>query len=89
MDPLQPPVVPVTVYVVVVAGFAVTVEPVVALSPVAGLQVYEVAPEAVNVVLPPVQILGDAGVTDTVREDPTVTVTVAVPEQEPEVPVTV
>jgi hypothetical protein len=48
-----------------------------------------VAPEAVNVVLPPVQILGDAGVTDTVREDPTVTVTVAVPEQEPEVPVTV
>jgi hypothetical protein len=35
---LQPPVVPVTVYVVVEAGFAVTEAPVVALRPVAGDQ---------------------------------------------------
>jgi hypothetical protein len=35
----HPPDVPVTVYVVVLAGFAVTEEPVVALNPVAGLHV--------------------------------------------------
>jgi hypothetical protein len=37
--PEQAPVVPVTVYVVVVAGLAVTVAPVVADKPVAGVQV--------------------------------------------------
>ena len=36
---VHPPVVPVMVYVVVVAGLAVTLDPVVALNPVAGLQV--------------------------------------------------
>ena len=48
--------VPVTVYVVVEAGVAVTDEPVVLLNPVAGLQAYEVAPVAVNVVDCPIQI---------------------------------
>jgi hypothetical protein len=36
--PVQPLVVPVTVYVVVAVGFAVTVDPVVGDKPVAGLQ---------------------------------------------------
>jgi hypothetical protein len=42
--------VPVTVYVIVVFGFAVTDEPVVALNAVEGVHVYELAPPAVNVV---------------------------------------
>ena len=42
--------VPVTVYVVVDVGLAVTVAPVVLLKPVAGLQLYVLAPPAVNVV---------------------------------------
>jgi hypothetical protein len=80
VDEQPDPSIPVTVYVVVVAGFAVTVAPVVALRPVAGLQVYVTAPEAVNVVEPPVQIVGFAGVT---ASDvlPTFTVTVPVPVQ--------
>ena len=41
--------VPVTVYVVVEVGLAVTVEPVVELSPVAGDQMYVTAPLAVSV----------------------------------------
>jgi len=45
------------VYVVVVAGLAVTVAPVVALSPVAGDQLYIAAPLAVKGVLVPVQIV--------------------------------
>jgi hypothetical protein len=45
----QPLDVPVTVYVVVVVGFAVTDEPVVALNPVAGLHVYVLAPLTVSV----------------------------------------
>ena len=50
VDAVQPLLsVPVTVYVEVEAGFAVTVEPVVALSPVAGDQTYVVAPDAVSV----------------------------------------
>ena len=53
---VQPPGVPVTVYVVVVAGDAVTVEPVVLLKPVEGLHVYDVAPVAVKVVDCPIQI---------------------------------
>jgi hypothetical protein len=44
------------VYVVLVVGDAVTEEPVVALNPVAGLQAYEVAPVAVNIVDCPMQI---------------------------------
>ena len=45
----HPPDVPVTVYVVVDEGFAVTEEPVVELSPVAGLHAYVVAPLTVRV----------------------------------------
>ena len=48
--------VPVTVYVVVEFGDAVTVEPVVGLKPVVGDQVYVFIPLAVNVVLCPAQI---------------------------------
>jgi hypothetical protein len=69
--------VPVTVYVVVTAGLAVTKAPVTALNPVAGLQLYVDAPLAVSGVLPPKQIAGDEGVTVTVGN--AFTVTVAVP----------
>jgi hypothetical protein len=48
--------VPVIVYVVDVVGSAVTDEPVVPDNPVAGLQVYVEAPDAVNVVDEPIQI---------------------------------
>lgn len=83
----QPPVVPVTVYVVVVGGLAVTVAPVVAERFVAGDHVYEVAPVAVNVAEAPAQIVSEF--TATTGFAPTVTVAVAVPEQVPVVPVTV
>ena len=53
---VQPNASPVTVYVVVEAGAAVTDEPVVALSPVAGDHEYVVAPFAVSVVDCPAQI---------------------------------
>jgi hypothetical protein len=53
------PSVPVTVYTVVLAGLAVTLVPVVADKPVEGLQVYEVAPVAVKVILSPSQIVGE------------------------------
>jgi len=69
VDPVieQPVFVPVTVYVVVVAGLAVTLAPLVALRPVPGDHVYPpVAPEAVSSTLPPLQIEGALGVTDTV-----------------------
>ena len=87
--PVQPPVVPVTVYVVVVVGLAVGLAILVALNPVAGLQLYVVAPLAVNVVLEPAQMVGATGVTVTVGTGFTVTVTVLVLEQLPVVPVTV
>ena len=45
-----------TVYVVVEVGFAVTELPVVELNPVEGDQLYVLAPPAVNVVEPPIQI---------------------------------
>jgi hypothetical protein len=79
--------VPVTVYVVVEVGEAVTDEPVVLLSPVAGLHVYEFAPDAVSVVECPAQIAA-AGTTTTGR-GLTVTVTCAVDVQPFLVPVTV
>jgi hypothetical protein len=47
----------VTVYVVVAEGLATGLEPVVALKPVAGPQVYEVPPLALKVTLFPVQIV--------------------------------
>ena len=59
----QAPTVPVTVYKVVVAGLAVTVAPVVALKPDAGLQLYVVAPLAVSTTLLPAHIVGLEGVT--------------------------
>lgn len=49
---VQAPVRPVTVYIVVVEGVTMVVAPVVP----PGFQVYEVAPVAVNVELPPLQI---------------------------------
>jgi hypothetical protein len=66
--------VPVTVYVVVLVGLAVTEAPDVAESPVDGDQVYVLAPEAVNVVLEPVVIATDVGLTVTVGNAFTVTV---------------
>jgi hypothetical protein len=53
---LQPEVVPVTEYVVVEVGLAVTLAPDVAESPVDGVQVYVVPPVAVNAVDDPLQI---------------------------------
>ena len=75
---VHPLIVPVTVYVVVIVGVAVTVAPVVALNAVAGLQVYVVAPLAVSPVEDPLQIDGAAGVTVTVGPAETVTTTVEV-----------
>jgi hypothetical protein len=48
---------PVTVYVVVVFGEAVTLAPLVELNPAEGLQLYEEAPLAINETLFPEQIL--------------------------------
>jgi hypothetical protein len=79
---------PVTVYVVVVSGFAVTVEPVVALNAVAGDQAYVLAPFAVKVVFWPVHKVR-LGVTVTAGTGLTVTVTCAVAVQPSASPVTV
>jgi hypothetical protein len=86
-EPSQPEVVPVTVYMVVTDGFAVTVLPVVALSPAEGVQEYVVAPVAVRVADPPLQIVGEFTVTTGKRF--TVTVEEAVPSQPDVVPVTI
>lgn len=69
------PLVPVTVYVVELAGLAVTVVPVVALKPVAGIHVYVVAPLAVILVELPEHIVGETGVAVTVGVGLTVIVT--------------
>ena len=72
------------------AGLAVTVALFVALRPVEGVQRYVVAPLAVKPEPePPVHIVAAEGVTVTVGVAPTVTTTVFVLEQLPEVPVTV
>lgn len=54
--PLQPAVLPVTVYVVVVEGEAVTLLPVVAERPAPGDHVYVLPPVAVKVVVLPAQM---------------------------------
>jgi hypothetical protein len=82
-------VVPVTVYVVVETGLAVTVAPVVALRPVAGAHVYVVAPLAVKLVPTPEHTEADEGVTVTVGVVLTVMATDWVELHEPLVPVTV
>ncbi len=84
----QLPLLPVTVYEVVTVGDAVTLAAVVELNPVAGLQLYVVAPLAVRVVLPPEQMEVE-GLTVTVGEVVTVTVTGTLDEQPLVVPVTV
>jgi len=74
---VQPlPSVPATVYVVVAAGLAVTVEPVVPDKPLVGLHTYVVAPVAVSVVLNPEQI--DAGEAEAVTAGSAFMTTVAV-----------
>lgn len=86
--PEQEPVVPVIVYVVVTDGFATGFAIVVLLKPVPGDQTKDVAPDAVNVVLLPAQIVV-VPVTETVGEVVTVIVTCATSEQVPDNPVTV
>jgi hypothetical protein len=85
---VHPEVVPVTVYVVVVPGDAVTVAPVDGERPVVGDHVYVVAPEAVNVVEAPAH-MAVLGLTVTVGGGRTVTVTWSVVTQPAVVPVTV
>jgi len=83
-------VVPVTVYVVVKVGLAVTVAAVVELSPAIGSQLYVVAPLAVIFVpVPPEHIVEAVLFTTTVGVGLTVTVTLAEFPQSPVVPVTV
>ena len=81
--PEQDPVVPVTVYVVVAPGLTVFGFP----EPRPPLQLYVVAPAAVNVAVVPAQIEGLFTVTLGVAF--TVTTDVAVPVHPPVVPVTV
>ena len=69
---------PVTVYVVVEDGLAVTDEPVVALKAAAGLHVYVLAPDAVSVTDCPAQT-GEGVVTFTTGSGFTVTVTTVEP----------
>jgi hypothetical protein len=81
--------VPVTIYVVVVAGVAITVAPVVAVSPAAGDHEYETTPLAVNVTELPEHIVDVVGDTDTVEAALDVTVTDAVDVLQPVASVTV
>lgn len=60
---VQVPAVPVIVYTVVDVGLATTLDPLVALNPVAGLQTYVAAPLAVSVVEFPVQMVAEGTVT--------------------------
>jgi hypothetical protein len=79
---------PVTVYVIVEDGLAVTLAPVVELRFVAGDHVYVLAPLAVSVALCPMQMVG-FGVTVTTGIGFTVTVTCAVAVHPRTSPVTV
>ena len=71
---------PITVYVVLVVGLAVTVLPVIALIPVEGVQLQVAAPVAVSVPLNPLQIL-NAGVDVSAGNGLTVTTDVVLPVQ--------
>ena len=86
---VQPAEVPVTVYVVVLAGLAVTIAPLVVERPLSGLQLKVSAPVAVRLTLSPEQMVADEGVTDTTGVGFTVTVTFCVDVQPLIVPVTV
>ena len=88
VEPLQPFAVPVTVYVVVAVGEAITDAPVVALRPVEGVQAYVVAPEAVSVAEEPAQIAAGPLIV-TVGFGFTVTVAFTAELQPDAVPVTV
>lgn len=80
--------VPVMVYTVVEEGLALTGEPFVELSPVAGDHVYELAPFAVSVAVSPEQIVAPATVT--VGLEITSTVVVSPPKHPfPSIPTTV
>lgn len=80
--------VPVTVYVVVAEGLAVTDVPVVVLKPVPGVHEYVVPPVAVSVPLLPVQIVKE--LTPMFGNGLIVTVAIALPVQpDVDVPVTV
>jgi hypothetical protein len=70
---------PVTVYVMVDVGEAITVAPVVALRAVDGDQAYVVPPEAVSETFDPLQIDAEEGVTVIVIEGVTFTIAVACP----------
>jgi hypothetical protein len=83
------PLFPVTVYVVVTEGEAVTEAPVVALRPAAGAQVYVVAPLAVTNEPVPLHIVSDAGAIVTVGEGFTFITLVTASVQPTFVPVTV
>jgi hypothetical protein len=86
--PVHPPEAAVIVYVVLTAGDAVTLVPLVELSPVPGLQVYVVPPLAVSVAEFPAQIVALFTVGEIAP--PIVTEEVAVAVHPPtEVPVTV
>ena len=83
----HPEAIPVTVYVVVVEGLAVTVAPLVADNPDGGDQEYDVPPLAVSVAGEPAQMVSE--LTVTTGSGVTVTIDVAVPVQPEIVPVTV
>lgn len=85
---LQPRLVPVTVYVVVVVPLKVIGVPVVALRPVPGVQLYVVPPDADKVVVLPIHTAADPDVAVTVGIGFTVTVAVVVALQPVVVPVT-
>lgn len=83
--------VPVTLYVVLKAGEASTLAPLVELKPAAGDQLYVIAPEAVKVTgEPPAQMFAEFGLTLTVGAGFIVTVACPIPGQPlPLFPVTV
>jgi len=88
--PLHPDDVPVTVYVVLTAGLAMTVVPLVVFKPVAGDHKYSEAPDAFSATLAPEQIgEGNEGAIFTIRFELIFTTTVAEEEQPDDVPVTV